>query len=289
MFAIGDMTSSNVAQVHTIDTTTGVATVCAPLSGSLAVPFVFAISPAGTAIAIGGDVVRLHKLDLATGVSSFHGQIQNMPSGGYFTDLAFDNSGQLWGSMWTSAGPSVSGVYSIDLGSLMVARLPGSTTAYQGLAFVPAPHVVKYCTAKVNSLGCTPAIKYNGIPSSYAITGFAIWAEQIRNNKAGLLFYNLNGGQSGVPFQGGMLCVRAPIQRSTQQYSGGTPPPIQDCSGRWSLDFNAFLRGQDEDVVPAATVPPGSVVFAQWWGRDPGFAPPNNSCLTDAIEFTMNP
>jgi hypothetical protein len=145
-----------------------------------------------------------------------------------------------------------------------------------------------YCTAKVNSLGCLPAIAASGTPSATAGTGFIVTASNMRNNKPGLLLYGVNGRQA-VPFQGGTLCVNTPIKRTTAVDSGGTPPPVNDCSGVYSIDMNAFAQSAGPPVPLPALAMPGTVVDCQWWGRDQGIAPPNNTTLSDGLEYVVAP
>jgi hypothetical protein len=145
-----------------------------------------------------------------------------------------------------------------------------------------------YCTAKVNSLGCTPAIGSSGMPSATAASGFVISSANVLNNKAGLLFYGTQG-PAVIPFQGGFLCVQPPLRRTSLLISGGTPPPSSDCTGLFSIDMNAFARGLlGGGPAPELSVP-GTVVNCQFWGRDPGFAAPNNTSLSDALQFTVWP
>jgi subtilisin-like proprotein convertase family protein len=142
-----------------------------------------------------------------------------------------------------------------------------------------------YCTAKINSLACTPAIAGSGTPSATSGSGFSVTCTQVINNKSGLLFYG-STGQGAVPFQGGTLCVKTPIKRTPAQSSGGNPPP-NDCSGNYSIDMNAFAVG-GPPAAPFLTVA-GTVVDCQWWGRDPGFAAPNNTMLSNGLEYTVGP
>jgi hypothetical protein len=153
--------------------------------------------------------------------------------------------------------------------------------------YICTPPVV-YCTAKVNSLGCTPQIGFTGAPSATASNGFVLSGTNVRNNKAGLLIYT-NAGRDAAPFQGGFLCVAQPIKRSIAINSNGTPAPANDCSGAYVLDMNAFgssaLGGSPAPYLRVA----GTVVDVQCWGRDNGFPAPGNSTLTNGLEFTVCP
>ena len=151
----------------------------------------------------------------------------------------------------------------------------GSVFVY---TIVRAPIV--YCESEQNSLGCTPAIAGVGTPSATSASPFDVRATSVLNNKAGLLFYSFKPRQT--PFQGGHMCVVSPTQRTPVQSSGGTAPPANDCSGVFTLDFNARIQSA---VDPLLVV--GQEVFAQYWSRDPPDQSTTN--LTDALAFYINP
>jgi hypothetical protein len=136
-----------------------------------------------------------------------------------------------------------------------------------------------YCTAKVTSNGCVPAIAFFGSPSASAGSGFLITASQIEPQKSGLFFYG-KSGPAAFPFQGGTLCVNPPQTRTPVQDSGGAAA----CSGTYSIDFNAHIAGGSDPALVA-----GQQVNGQYWFRDPGFAPPDNTGLSNAIEFEIGP
>jgi hypothetical protein len=145
-----------------------------------------------------------------------------------------------------------------------------------------------YCTAKVNSLNCTPAIGDSGTPSATASSGHPVQSTNNRNQKAGLLFYGDSGRAAG-PFQGGTLCVKTPIKRTPAVTSGGNPLPANDCSGVYSIDMNTFAQGGLGGSPLASLKTPGTIVDCQFWGRDPGFPAPNNTSLSDGLEYTVGP
>lgn len=144
--------------------------------------------------------------------------------------------------------------------------------------FPNAPTV--YCTSKVNSLGCTPTISYTGSPSASASSGFSIKAANLLNKKNGLLFYGYDA--SGAAFEGGHLCCKAPIKRTSVQNTNGSTSG-SDCTGSLSFDFNAYIASGADPAVALW----GAEVFAQYWSRDPNS--PSTTSLTNALRFVVNP
>jgi hypothetical protein len=139
---------------------------------------------------------------------------------------------------------------------------------------------VVYCSPKTNSLGCIPQIGWYGQPSASATEGFQVVARNLRNKRPGLMLFS-RAGRAAQPFQGGTLCVAAPVARTAIETSGGAPSG-NNCSGSLSVDFNGVIAsGVDPALVAGVTVD------TQFWGRDPGFAAPNNVTLTDALEFVI--
>jgi len=210
----------------------------------------------------------------------------------------FDAAGnQSWGCQIGSSGYdslhaiAPTGTGGVHVGGVTNGELGGPAMGASDFWFArydplhPAP--ASYCTAKLNSQGCAPRIESNGKPSAGAGNGFLVRATQVLNNKVGLLFYGLNG-RATIPFQGGTLCVAAPVKRTPVCSSGGNPPP-NDCSGVYLIDMNLFAAGGLGGTPQPGLGVAGTLVDCQWWGRDPGFVAPNNTTLSDALEYTVHP
>ena len=139
-----------------------------------------------------------------------------------------------------------------------------------------ASTVSVYCTAKTSSSGCTPAISSSGSPSASGASGFEVRVEQVEANRSGILFYGTSGPEA-KPFQGGLLCVQPPLQRTAVQSSGsgGSPP----CQGVLTLDLNA--------AGVSAAIGAGNQAWIQAWFRDP--PSPSATGLSDALELAVCP
>ncbi len=139
------------------------------------------------------------------------------------------------------------------------------------------PSPVAYCTAQVNSLGCTPAIAFSGVPSQSAGSGFVVSAANLIAQNNGVFFYSLQGADT-LPFLGGTLCMKQPLVRSAPLSTGGSA----GCSGLAVIDFNATIAsGMDPALVT------GQHVWGQFWTRDPAMGSTTN--LTDALMFEICP
>jgi hypothetical protein len=164
--------------------------------------------------------------------------------------------------------------------------IPNCLSLGMDLTLVQTGTLLTYCSSKSNSLGCLPVMGWGGTSSAAANAGFFVGASSVRNNKAGLLMYGTQG-RNCSPFGGGILCVKPPVKRTPGTGSGGNPLPANDCSGLYLIDMNAFAAGAAGGTPSPALLIPGTVVNCQWWGRDPGFPAPNNTTLSNGLEYTV--
>jgi hypothetical protein len=81
----------------------------------------------------------------------------------------------------------------------------------------------------------------NGVPSASFASSFTLDVSSVEGQKQGLIFYGLdNSGFAPVPWGAStsFLCVKAPLQRTPAQSSGGSAGA---CDGALALDWNAYL------------------------------------------------
>lgn len=129
-----------------------------------------------------------------------------------------------------------------------------------------------------------PAISAQGRASSSSIDGFVIKGSGARGgDQIGALAYSDAGRLlPPAPFQGGLLCVQAPVMRSILVTSGGTAGASD---GVYSIDMNAFatwlLGGEPAPYLRF----PGTTITCQWWGRDAGSA----VYLSDVLQYFVGP
>ncbi len=164
------------------------------------------------------------------------------------------------------------------MGSAPVDSTYTSSGGYVRIHLGNAPFPNSYCTAKVNSLGCTPGITYGGAASLSIGGGLAVVGVNVIPGFNGLMIWS--NTSASVPFFGGTLCVGAPIKRTPVQSTGtnlGYP-----CTGQYY--FQA-----DQAFFTAEGLSAGQDFYAQYWSRDTGFSAPNNVGLTNGLHARIIP
>ncbi len=141
-----------------------------------------------------------------------------------------------------------------------------------------APSVATYCTSKLSSSGCSPAIEGLGIPSLRAPGAFALATQGLEANTSALSFFSLAAG-SPTPFRGGWYCVGTPVARLPLRSSGG----LAVCSGSIGYTLADVLA----TPAGAANVVAGQHLHVQTWGRDAG--DPFGVSLSDAVRLIVAP
>jgi hypothetical protein len=138
----------------------------------------------------------------------------------------------------------------------------------------PAPQA--YCTAKVNSAGCTPFITYAGAASWTLGAGLTVIGANLLPGLPGLMIWSKT--PNAAPFFGGTLCVGAPLFRTSGQVAGNNP--LYTCTGQYSFQVDVGFLG-------ANGLLPSMDLYAQFWSRDLGFAAPNNVGLTNGLHVVV--
>ena len=188
--------------------------------------------------------------------------------------LGFNKKGT-WFYPQADEGAILTGQMYVNIHS---ANFPGGEIRGQMLPVATNPST--YCTAKVNSLGCTPMAGASGETSLTGPDNLVLGAKQVVNNKFGIFFWGK--APNNLPFMGGTLCIQSPTVRTPPQMSGGNAPPANDCSGAYSFAFtHAYAASQGLGA--------GSLIYGQFWSRDPAHPDGTGVGFTDAVQFELRP
>ncbi|MBI4884926.1 MAG: hypothetical protein HY826_12820 [Actinobacteria bacterium] len=272
-----------VSNLYTVDPATAQTTFVAQIQGSNNTFSALAISRDGRAFVFGLQGPFLYSLDLTTGLVTQIGTVGVQV--GAFLDAAFDGNGSIWASFESFTNPAKTGLYRIDPPLWHGTQVLPLAHAYAGLAFVPNPEVSTYCSAKTSAQGCTPTIHSVGYPSATADLGFKVSVDQVPNQELGQLMWGVRG-RAAVPFVGGTLCIRPPVEGTAWKSTHGSSVGTSDCSGSLLVDINMLISTQH---VAAAAMTPGTTVECQFLMHDSGFTAPNDWALSEALEFTVMP
>jgi subtilisin family serine protease len=143
---------------------------------------------------------------------------------------------------------------------------------------------VSFCTAKLNSCAALPAISSTGVALASGGSPHVVLGSNARTGKLGILIYSDQGRRvPAAPFQGGWLCMNQVFRANAVASIGGTPG---GCDATYQFDMNQYASGAAGGNPKPFLGVPGTVVEAQWWGRD---TVAHGSYLSDALEFTVGP
>jgi hypothetical protein len=170
---------------------------------------------------------------------------------------------------------------------LQTLSIPGMSTDVLGAEFNGVPSIVTYCTAGTTLNNCLAEISATGTPSIGAGSGFVVNVDDLEGQKQGMIFYGITSaiaspwGAASNPSTS-LLCVKAPLQRTGIQNSGGT---LNGCDGVMTLDFFAYTSTHPSALGNPFTA--GQKAYFQGWFRDQGS--PKTTSLSDALAVTFLP
>lgn len=143
----------------------------------------------------------------------------------------------------------------------------------------------EYCSPGTTTHGCRAQLSASAQPSASFLGSCVLSVAGVEGQRLGLFFYGIDNSLfAATPWGSGtsQMCVKAPVQRSSVQATGGT---ANFCDGSLTLDWNLY-----QQTHPGALGAPwssGRKVYVQAWFRDP--PAPKASSLSDAIELTYQP
>ncbi|MGK0216689.1 MAG: hypothetical protein ACI9HE_000161 [Planctomycetota bacterium] len=246
-------------------------------------------NPAG----FGGTAVMGDLLQIGGAQNTINNTFAPIPSGMVSLGVALPGAGEtlITGSL---VAPAVSGTYTLAVSNLMANGIESGTN---GIPFwnvvgveegnvtqltinVDVCEVALYCTAKVNSLGCTPTLTWQGTPSLTGPNDFRVIADDLLNQQAGVMFWGL--AEANTPWLGGTLCVGSTIHRLPTKMTTGAGAPGTNCNGRFAQMFS-------QARMNANGLQAGMDVYMQLYYRDPAHQDGSGAGTTAGVHFTICP
>ena len=246
-------------------------------------------NPAG----FGGTPVDGDLLQVGGAQNTINNAFAPQPSGMVMTGVALPGAPEV---LLTGAlvAPTAPGVYTLAVSDVMANVLDANTTGFpfwevdaaeggiltQLTLTVEDCSVALYCTAKVNSQGCTPQMTFSGTPSLTGPDDFSFTATNLINQQFGLGFWGFS--ENNAPLLGGTLCVGGSLNRLVPRNTLGGGVPGTTCDG---ILFQPFLQAQ----MTANNLMAGTEIFAQIYYRDPLHPDGTGVGLTEGIRFVLCP
>ena len=230
----------------------------------------------------GGTVRGGDLLQVGGAMNTIANTFAPVPSGTVVTGVG-NGGGPLVLATGTLTAPQALGSYSVDVSGVFANALEAQdpagfwrVSAVEGLAPRSLSIVVvdclaqPYCTAKVNSAGCTADIVPSGMASVSGATTLTLQLDNVINRQFGLFIWS--NAEAQTPLYGGTLCVAQPFGRSLEPTrSGGVGPAGMNCNGSFTRVIDATFLAPERHadgrhrVLPVAL--PGSLPARRHHGR----------------------
>lgn len=138
-----------------------------------------------------------------------------------------------------------------------------------------------YCTPKPAGPGCAALASWSGAPTTTGADDLVLAATGLPNQLGAHFFWGASPKRA--PFFGGTLCVAGPLVRTPLAATGGTAgAPATDCTG--SATFALTQAYMTQHALTA-----GTLVYGQWWFRDPAVQGASGVGLSDAVQLELRP
>lgn len=208
---------------------------------------------------------------------------------GYTTNFATDNAAPPCSGSCSPARKNlifIQGQGWRDATNATVSGIPICSCYYAGNWIIrscvePVGFPRTYCTGKLNSANCVPAIGWTGTATlTSGPDNFHVRCTNVLNNRSGLFYWGT--ASAAAPFLGGTLCVAQPVRRTGVQNSGGSPTGLNCNTGAYDYFFT-------HAYAAANSVATGVDYYGQYWMRDPQNLDGTGASLSNGIHFRFAP